>query len=58
MSANEVQVARDLVRACALGSGDLPAPRSVQLLQALWLSDEVIRASVALPHPAEEADQG
>jgi hypothetical protein len=54
----EAQAARGLVRACALGSGDLPAPRSARLLRALRLSDEVIRESVARPRLAEKATQG
>jgi hypothetical protein len=54
----QAQAARGLVRACALGSGDLPAPRSAQLLRALSLSDEVIRESMARPRHAEKATQG
>ncbi|GGX50709.1 hypothetical protein [Streptomyces noursei] len=40
-----------LVRACALGSGDLPEPRAMRLTKALRLSDEVIRASLAPSRP-------
>ena len=43
---------RDLVRACALGSGDLPAPQAARLTMALRLSDEVIRASISHPQSA------
>ncbi|MDR6980078.1 hypothetical protein J2X68_006816 [Streptomyces sp. 3330] len=52
VSAKETQAARELVRACAFGSGDLPAPHRAQLLRALRLSDEVIRASMAPPSPS------
>ncbi|MDQ0578294.1 cytochrome c551/c552 [Streptomyces rishiriensis] len=43
--AKETQAARKLVRACAFDSGALPAPHRAQLLRALRLSDEVIRAN-------------
>ncbi|MGW0926822.1 hypothetical protein ACWD3J_48870 [Streptomyces sp. NPDC002755] len=52
VSAKETQAARKLVRTCAFGSGNLPAPHRAQLLQALRLSDEVIRANLAPPSPS------
>ncbi|MEV5984917.1 hypothetical protein AB0L85_07815 [Streptomyces sp. NPDC052051] len=58
MEPREAQAARDLVRTCALGSGDLPAPQSACLLRALRRSDEVIRKSVAMSRPADEVTQG
>ncbi|WP_433860168.1 hypothetical protein [Streptomyces kronopolitis] len=42
----QTQAAQDLVRACALESGELPAAQAARLTKALRLSDEVIRASV------------
>lgn len=54
----EAQAARELVRACALGSGDLSAPRSARLFRALLLSDEVIPESVARPRIWRESDSG
>jgi hypothetical protein len=53
----QAQAARALVRAGALESGDLPAPQSTRLLRALWLSDQVIRESVARPRLPEKAIQ-
>ncbi|AJC55021.1 hypothetical protein [Streptomyces sp. 769] len=47
----QAKAIHELDRACALGNGDLPRPRAARLTKALWLSDEVIRESVARPHP-------
>ncbi|MFE2583248.1 hypothetical protein [Streptomyces sp. NPDC059378] len=58
VSAKDAQAARSLVRACALGSGNLPAPHPARLLRALWLSNKVIRESLAQPHTAEDAAPG
>ncbi|MEU0857390.1 hypothetical protein ABZ352_18400 [Streptomyces griseofuscus] len=50
----QVQVARQLVRVCALRTGNLPEPRAARLAKALRISDEVIRDSVGRPHPQSE----
>ncbi|WP_405824489.1 hypothetical protein OG705_29870 [Streptomyces sp. NBC_00838] len=50
MTSREAQRARDLVRMCALETGDLPAPQAAQLTQALSLSDKVIHESVTARH--------
>lgn len=54
----QIEAARRLVRACALSSGSLPGPRLVRMTEALRVSDEVIRESMARPCPAEDAAQG
>ncbi|MFG2441070.1 hypothetical protein [Streptomyces sp. NPDC048508] len=54
----QVESARQLVSACALGSGSLSGPRLARLTEALRVSDEVIRESVTRPHPAKESVQG
>ncbi|PRH81095.1 hypothetical protein C6N75_00705 [Streptomyces solincola] len=50
----QIEAAQQLVRACALGSGNLPEPRLAKMTEALRVSDEVIRASVGHPHPQQE----
>ncbi|MFJ3642882.1 NUDIX hydrolase [Streptomyces sp. NPDC090108] len=52
MNPGQAQAARSLILACALESGDLPAPEAAQILRALQLSDKVIRTSVASARPA------
>lgn len=51
----QVEAARQLVRACALGDGCLPEPLLAQMTEAMRLSDKVIRASVGRPHPSTGA---
>jgi hypothetical protein len=51
---HQVQLARELVRACALRSGTLPEPRAAQLTKSLQIADKVIRDSVGHPHPQSE----
>ncbi|RSS97237.1 hypothetical protein EF903_01560 [Streptomyces sp. WAC05292] len=44
----EIESCRDLVEACGLGSGELPAALHRDLLGAVEISDRVIRSSLAL----------
>ncbi|MFB7030857.1 MULTISPECIES: hypothetical protein [unclassified Streptomyces] len=53
-SPTELQEARDLVRACGLGSRDLAVPMATRLLRALRLSTEAIHDSVA-SHPEPQS---
>ncbi|MCY1654307.1 MULTISPECIES: hypothetical protein [unclassified Streptomyces] len=51
---HQIEAARQLVRACALGSGSLPEPWLARMTEALRGSDEVIRASVGHSCPQQE----
>lgn len=42
----ELESCRDLVKACGLGSGELPAPLRRDLISAVGISDRVIRRSL------------